>query len=352
MAGYSIVMLRYEELSATATDTATTSLLDEDDEIMKLLHTRHASKTEKKAQQPTKYKVPAEEASVFQVCECGSGMDKKIGEGSVVCISCGSIREISIDGCTMGSGDGHNTSSNAYMSFKPVGVGSAPYHHQMLRTTSDPLVARDVRTRAKLAHINFESKEFKFPQTVIDDASTLFASLQKHDTTRRGDARKGLLGACMFVAAQQHKVSKTCAQIAKMIGVDESNVSLGYGILVEYYKKGIIDIPQNHDPTPDYINTLIELFDIPTKYFSFMTDLLEKCDEIHVRETISCHIKTKCVGAMYVLSVSAGLGITHDKIAKLCDNISRGTYLNVYNAIVTNAKKLEPVFKKHGLKLV
>jgi hypothetical protein len=68
-----------------------------------------------------------------------------------------------------------------------------------------------------------------------------------------------------------------------------------------------------------------------------------------VEEVSQCFNTTKCIGAVYFLARHMGWGLTHEQIATACDNISRGTYLNVANAIVKNEDKLRKVFVRHNI---
>lgn len=267
-----------------------------------------------------------------------------------ICPKCAAEVKIGNSGeHTIGAGENHNTSSNAYMSFKPVGLKNKLYYNAMVKYTSEYEPYRDAQILQMMKQYNYISEGAKIPDDVLKAACEMFIALKVHDYVRRGKTRRGVLGACIFVQCINHDITKPKSLIAKLMQVEESKITFGLDELKQFAKLGVIEIPENIDPTAAYIRSYFEMFDLPEKYIEFVIELVDRMTAKKIEEVQSCFNTTKCIGAVYFLSRHFGLGLTHEIIAKNCDNISRGTYLNVTNAILKNETKLRKVFVRHNV---
>lgn len=288
---------------------------------------------------------------IQQMCpECNVEMDKYTDEHSEVCPKCGMI--INTGNCgeyNINTGEGHSTSSNAYMPLKPIGARHKLYYHTMVKCTSENETFSQANIYKTFEHINYINNDLHIPKNVIRAAADLFIVLRKNKFVKRSDSRKGLIGACIGKECERAKITKTDAQLAKMVGVSETNISTGRKELQNFHNEKIIDIPQNQDPIPDLINAHFEDFRINEKYKKFVLELLQRIQKKKIDEIETAYATTKCIGAIYTLSSLVDLGITHEQIAAKCGNISRGTYINIYNAIIKNEKKLRKVFVRNSI---
>lgn len=306
----------------------------------------------KKKAKPKPLQTDVGDESLFQMCrDCGANMEQLQDEFNLTCSKCSANIEIgNVGEHTIGAGEHHNTSKNSYMSFKPTGIRQAGmYQHAMVKYTSEYETLRDSQIRALIKRYDFVNPDFHLPSTVLNAAADLFIQLKAHDYVRRGMCRRGVLGACVFVECQRAGISKTATQIAKMMNVEESKITFGRQELQRYHNNGVINIPQNIDPTAHYVDCLFEIFDIPVQYKKWVIDMLERIDKHRIPEIYSCFTNTKCVGVVYALSQLVGLNITHPQIASKCGNICRGTYLNVWSAIIKNEDILRKCFEKHQM---
>lgn len=284
--------------------------------------------------------------------DCHVEMTKSWNEHNLVCSRCSRVFPIGNTGeHTIGAGENHNTSSNAYMCFKPVGTNNKLYHNTMIKYTSEYEPYRDAKILDLLKQYNYIHKDFTISQDVIKAACEMFIRLKEHDYVRRGRTRRGVLGACILVECQKHGVTKTKTQIAEMMQVEEAKITFGLEELQQYANLGVIEMPENVDPTADYISAYFEIFDIDQKYKTFVLDLLERMTKKRVDEVSQCFNTTKCIGVVYFLGKLVRLNITHEMIAANCNNISRNTYLAVANAVVKNEEKLRKVFIRHDMPL-
>lgn len=282
--------------------------------------------------------------------KCFIEMTKSWNEFNLVCPKCHATVSVGVgESHTIGAGENHNTSNNAYMAFKPVGTKNRLYHNTMIKYTSESEPYRDQQILAILKQYNFINADFKVPQDVIRASVEMFIQLRSHDYIRRGGTRRGVLGACIYEQSRKHNITKTKSQIAKMMQVNEAKITFGLEELQTYHKLGVIEVSQNVDPTSDYVDSMFEIFDFDVEYKPFVNALLARMADKKIEEVSTCFTTTKVVGAVYFLSKLMGWGLTHDKIAASQDGISRGTYLNVSNAIGKNEEKLRKVFVRHNI---
>lgn len=281
--------------------------------------------------------------------DCHVEMVKSWNDYSLVCPECQVVVPTGQTGehHTIGAGENHNTSNNAYMCFKPVGTKNRLYYNTMIKYTSEYEPYRDAQIMALLKQYNFINQDFKIPQDVLKNACEMFIVLKEYNYVRRGKSRRGVLGACIYVQCQIANITKTKSQISKLMQVEESKITFGLEELQQYAKLGVIEIPQNVDPTKDYINIYFEIFELPEEWKDFVIELIERMSIKKIEEVEKCYNTTKCIGTVYFLSKALKRPLTHEQIALNCDNISRGTYLNVSQAIIRNPDKLKKVFKKH-----
>jgi transcription initiation factor TFIIIB Brf1 subunit/transcription initiation factor TFIIB len=283
--------------------------------------------------------------------KCHIEMQKSWNEFNMVCPKCQATVAIGVgEAHTIGASENHNTSENAYMRFKPVGTKNRLYCNTLIKYTSESEPYRDQQILAILKQYNFINADFKVPQDVIRASVEMFIQLRSHDYIRRGGTRRGVLGACIYEQCRKHNITKTKSQIAKMMQVNEAKITFGLEELQIYHKLGVIEVSQNVDPTSDYVDSMFEIFDFDPEYKAFVNALLARMADKKIEEVSTCFTTTKVVGAVYFLSKLMGWGLTHDKIAASQDSgISRGTYLNVTNAITKNEEKLRKVFVRHGV---
>lgn len=279
---------------------------------------------------------------------CAILMEKFLNEYYLVCSKCGYEILIGNSGeYTLGASDNHNTSDNAYMYFKPVGAKHRLYQNTMIKCTSEYEPYRDNKIKTKFIQKNFVNEDFQLPLDVIRESAELFIVLKNNDYVRRGKNLRGVEAACVYEKCQEFNITKTKAQVAKMYNIDESKVSFGLDELYKYKSKGIITMQHNKDPTSDYVDALFEIFNIEYRYKKFIVDLSTRIDEKKVLIMENCFNKTKVVALIYLLGKCLKLDLEHAKIAPKCDNISRGTYVNIYKSILKYPAELLKVFIKH-----
>lgn len=290
---------------------------------------------------------------------CHITLSKLHSEYSLDCKTCGYMEVVSkSETLGMQSGDNHNVSSNSYMSFKPVGGGKNHlYTNTMIKYTSEAAVYKDNQVLDKIVRYNFINNELNLPQSILDSACELFITIKNSvvegNYVRRGKSLRGVLGAGVYVECQRAGITKTKAQIAKMMQVDESHITNGYDELVYFDSKGVILLPKNKDPSEDFFNELFEIFEIPIRYKQFALDLLERMIVKNIKEVQNCQNFSKCIGIVYFMGLHFKFkNITHENISINYNKIARSTYLNITKAVQSNFGILEKTFKKHNLSII
>lgn len=289
---------------------------------------------------------------ILQCPKCHIEMTKSWNEYSVVCSKCQIVVPVDMEEHhTIGAGENHNTSNNAYLSFKPVGIKNRLYHNTMVKYLSEPDSYRDAQILQLLKQYNFINEDFKLPYDALKKACEMFITLRENNYVRRGKARRGVIGACLYIACVIQGITKTKSQIAKFMQVEESKITFGLEELQQYDKKGILDIPKNINPCSDFINSYFEILDLPQDKKTFVVDLVERMTKKKIESVMQCNNTTKCIGVIAFVSKHLGWGLQHEQISAACNNICRGTYLNVANTITHHGEKLRKTFTRHNIPL-
>lgn len=292
-----------------------------------------------------------DEDSHVEACDvegCTGIMEKYTSEFSLECGTCGRSKAVgNIGEHNISTGDDHNISSNAYMYFRATG-GNRIYSNAMVKYTSEHTVHRENDIRQRFREMNYRNHN-PIPQNVINEAADMFITLKSEDYVRRGRNLKGVEGACVYMKCREFGITKSKAEIAGYYRIDESLISFGCSELKTFESRGIIELPQNKDPTIDYVNAIFEIFDIPDRYHKFVTSVLERIESKGIIKIKNCFTTTKVVGVVYLLSQLEGLGIDHSSIEAKYRHIGHTTYNNVVKAIIANPTKMIKPFEQYGI---
>jgi transcription initiation factor TFIIIB Brf1 subunit/transcription initiation factor TFIIB len=244
--------------------------------------------------------------------------------------------------------DNYNTYANCALSIKIVGKDSYRYHKALLRTASDYSKIQSNNTNKQLSRFNSQSKEGKLPIIILKEAAELYGKIQKCNIVRRGNGRKGALGACIYFVCNRHNITKKPKEIAMFLSIEESYLSKGDKLLRRLHAEGKIDIPVYHNPKDAYILQYFESLGIDNKYKPFVSELIDRSSQVDMMGENNSRISTKCAGAVYTLKVQESLKISKVDIVKYC-KISKSTFIRYHEFLIQNRRALKPVFKKHNV---
>ena len=269
---------------------------------------------------------------------------------SYQCLQCGRDKKIleNNSGYTPNIMGNYNTSESCSLPLKIVGVDSYRYNKALMRTSSNYVKVLLYTTNKQLTHQNTLNQRKQLPVTILREAAEMYGKVQALKIVRRGDGRKGALGACIYFACCADNITKKPKEIAKFMGVDESYLSNGDKLLRKLHSQGLINIPAYHDPTVAYLSQYFQALRIDGKYKEFVMELLEVSTSQKMRGENNSRISTKCAGLMYVLKTQMELNITDADIVRCCD-IVKSTFIKYYKYLVSNRSLLKPVFKKYSI---
>lgn len=269
---------------------------------------------------------------------------------SYQCIQCGRDKQV-FEQCVNYSTsiiDNYNTNNMCSVSIKIVGKDSYRYHKALLRTSSDYSKIQSNNTNRQLSRFNSQCDGGKLPIIILNEAAELYGQIQKHNVVRRGNGRKGALGACISFVCDKHDITKKPKEIAKFLNIEESYLSKGDKLLRRLHSEGKIDIPIYHNPQRAYLRQYFEALSVDTIYNHFAEELINRSSMMDMMGENNSRISTKCAGVMYVLKTQKKLNFTNHDIVKYC-KISKSTFLRYYEYLVQNRRLLNVIFKKHGI---
>ena len=271
-------------------------------------------------------------------------------KNSYQCTQCGRDAEIFNQGDEFSTSivDNYNTNDSCSLSIKIVGKDSYRYHKALMRTSSDYSKIQYNNTNKQLSRCNAQSIEGKLPIIILKEAADLYSTIQKCNIVRRGNGRKGVLGACIYFVCNRHNITKKPKEIAIFLNIEESYLSKGDKLLRQLHATGKIDIPVHHNPKDAYIIQYFESLSIDNKYKPFISELIDIASSIDMMGENNSRISTKCAGAVYVLKLQESLSFTKADIVKYC-KISKSTFIRYYEFLIQNRRLLKPVFKKHNI---
>lgn len=280
----------------------------------------------------------------------------RICDISIICEKCGLERPWDAhnnEGYSATVDQNYNTSSNSFIPFNIVGMGSYCYQRSLMKSCADTEQHRTNTNKKEIVNYIYQYEGHKPPHNVINTAAELFDKILKKGYKYRESKRKGILGACLYYASIMHNLTKTPKEIASIMRIDEKFVSQGDKFLQELNEFGIIEIPTNHEPLSDYINQYFPSLGIPLEYKKFVIDLIARAEikKLHIQH--ETRTTTKCIGVIYLLTkrVPTLKHIKKETISSECNNISKATFLKYYKLIINNGRVLKKVFKKHGIKM-
>jgi transcription initiation factor TFIIIB Brf1 subunit/transcription initiation factor TFIIB len=274
-------------------------------------------------------------------------------KNSYQCISCGRDKEVLEQSGEFSASiiDNYNTNENCSVSIKIVGKDSYKYRKALLKTSSDYSKIQYNNTNKQLSRFNSQSKEGKLPIIILKEAAELYGKIQKCNIVRRGNGRKGALGACIYFVCNIHNITKKPKEIAVFLSIEESYLSKGDKLLRRLHSEKKIDIPIYHNPEIAYIIQYFESLNIDNKYKPFVSELIERASHVDMMGENNSRISTKCAGVVYTLKMQESLKISKSDIVKYC-KISKSTFIRYYEFLIQNRRLLKDVFNKYKINLL
>jgi hypothetical protein len=244
-----------------------------------------------------------------------------------------------------------NVSDKGFMSMKIIGKGAYCYNRCLMRSSAIYDTYRKGTTLRELLNWNSQSTGKHLPKNIMEEANNMFSTIKSCGYVYRKDVKKGVLSACIYYACYNNGISKTPSEIAQIVGIAEKFHSMGDRILRDLNERGVIDLPDKINPIIDYVERYMEILNIPSKYKTFILDMIYVADREKLHVLSDSKNNTKCIGTIYLLIDRARdlkSKIKIDSIDKDCE-ISKTTFLKYYNLLCKFYRKFVPVFVKHRI---
>lgn len=292
---------------------------------------------------------------------CNVKMGTYLDEFHMSCPKCNRSISVDVEETSNITKWSSNISTNSSYSFRPTINNSSknPFSKSMFSNTvpQHNHTQRHKDILNKLKKYNDNNKKFNISLNILKDATMMYIQIQdnykmKHgeNFTRRGDTLDGILGACIIRKCKIEGCPKTKTQIANFMQTSESKISGGILTLKQLSKSGIVNIDfDNNDKKGDSIISYFEDFQINPKFKLFIEDVIQRIYDKNISEISHSNTHTIIIGCIYTLTVVMGNPLTHEIIQNFSEGITKSTYINIYNHISNNMKKLKKPFYRHKI---
>lgn len=206
-----------------------------------------------------------------------------------------------------------------------------------MQYNTDNSYGRKKKFLDKLLDLNDNCTFFKLPEFVIEEAVDLYIETK---FASRGNSLDGIFGGCIKSKCNEHGCSKTNAQIAILLKIEESKITNGIIMLkskehLEFFFENVAS---------NFIEGFLIDYKIDVTYKKFTCDLYDRIYKKKISKITDKYMETICIGCVYLLSVMIGQPVKHSTVTKFKPSITKSTYISVYKAILANKKKLHKVF--------
>lgn len=293
--------------------------------------------------------IEPENTSSMTCAECN--IQYLIKENLLICPRCGSEQEsLDIDTLYGLMNNDHNTSNNAFLSFKIIGKNSYCLQKSFLKCCANNSTYRNNSSRSDIYNSIYQSKGNKLPKDVMSDACDMYQKIRESGKIYRGNGKKGIIAACLYYSCIMKNITKTPREISSILNVEEKVLSRGDRKLQELNENSIVNIPTMLRPIEDYIFQYFSALCIDTIYMPFVIDLVKMAEKKKIAICMDSRTTSKCIGAIYMLTmrIRSLKHITRDHIAKEC-KISKATFIRYYRILDQNHDKIKHVFKKYKI---
>lgn len=285
---------------------------------------------------------------------------KAVSENILMCESCKESKNnfITNESTSFNSSSDYSTNDKNPLPIKIVGKGTKARQQAkaLIIVTLHYPKKRDSDTKKQLYMLNnSSSNKLKFNNIILDETAELFGQLASLGNVRRGEGRKGLLGACLSVILSSRNLTKKSSAIAKFMGTTESKISGGFKLLNTLSAEKKIDIVINNDPTYDYILQYVKKLNLDDEYIDIAIKIMKRMDQDDVKSKSynNSRCSTRCASVLFLLMNDVlKMDKVSPKIEKSCD-ISRSTFISYYDKVLMkNRKKINKILKENNLPLI
>lgn len=179
-------------------------------------------------------------------------------------------------------------------------------------------------------------KETCLTRKVKDESKKYYKMLSEKDdnlkgSLTRGDIRKSLIAACIFVSCKNNNKPLRPNEIAKICGINKSDVTRGMKKFSELEKNKNLQINQSNSNIHDYINKYAHKINMDDRLIKLSHLIYIRAKKINILK--SSNNTSACSGLLYFISKTYGLSTKKIDITRIVE-VSEVTLNKVYKELL------------------
>ena len=245
----------------------------------------------------------------------------------------------------------YNVASSSFLSIKIVGKNSYYYQKNLLKTCSDYQKYSYNNNLREIKILLNKSNKSRLSKEIIEHGVDIYTKVKKN--TFRGDSRKGLIAACLYIACAYNSVSKPVSYFCKIFNITERHFSRGYMIIVDLIEREEVNLKIKVDEIHDFLKRYLKLLNINMSYLDEIVKIINIAEKNNLHLICNSKNVTKCCGALMLL-VSLDKKLCHvdqNLISDKC-KISVNTFKKYYKLLLQYNKYYTYLLNKYNAIIV
>jgi transcription initiation factor TFIIIB Brf1 subunit/transcription initiation factor TFIIB len=248
----------------------------------------------------------------------------------------------------------YNSISNAVVPAKVSGRGSG-IKKVFMSTSVDTTSQRKIKIMQGLSSIAFK-KGVSIPPVYISEAIVRYCGIKekallkdkKASCVFRGTGQRGILAVFTEQVCLENKMRIFPTDLAKAFDIDETQLSRAKRRVSNLVELGYAQSTVVEDKCRVTLAKFIKSLKIDEKYIDFLYALIQRAEQKNLHILVSSAEKTKCAGAIYILThcdKEIYAKVKDRKIVRHC-GVTIPTFMKYFNLLFNNKQALKKVFKK------
>lgn len=288
---------------------------------------------------------------------CGeeNSITKDVCAGTIVCIGCGCVLEITtfdyspewkMNEDTSGNRCGNATNALLPQSSLSTTIGGRCSKHLKILHNWNAMPPRERSLNCVLQLISSKCSLAKLPRCIEDDAKLLYKIATDYKNPQTGASyiirnknRLGLVASCLFYACKRGKKNKSIKDVAALFNISSSCVNKGCKIFAHFTKYKKVDYSTNMSYPSQFICHLCDCLKLPNNAITFALQIAQKIEKFHL---VSSHTPVSIAAACVKLCVDI----------KQLKDFDKEKIASVYGISVVTLMKTFTNLSKHTQKIL
>lgn len=193
----------------------------------------------------------------------------------------------------------------------------------------------------------------KIPKEILAATANVYSEIQRCNKERpfvkRGSIRREVLAAIMFFKCIEMGSPRRKRDIAIYMQLKTYGFCRGEQIIRNLVSDKVISLNMDIDISYGFTSRYLAMLGIDKKYEKFVTDFIERTEELNVGT--SSQMSSKIAGAVWILVKGIGLKLSRDDVEKATGGCKQNTYMKYCNSVSVAAKDLEDIFIAHEVQM-